>query len=80
MQLVLLAWRQTRRHRLDALSVTWPNQAFHIEWEHPPARLVPKPAEERRKPPFQISVPLRHAVGSPKIEEPNDQPKSFPNP
>ena len=66
MQLVVLARRQTRRHWLDALSVTWPNQAFHIEWEHPPARLVPKPDEERRKPPFQISIPVRHAVASAK--------------
>ena len=66
MQLVVVARRQTRRHRLHALSVPWPDQAFHIKREHPSARLMPKPGNKRRKPSLQISIPARHAVASAK--------------
>jgi hypothetical protein len=76
MQLVVLARRQTRRHRLDALSVAWPDQAFHIERAHPPARLVPKSGNEWRKPPLKVPIPVRHAVGS--KNRANDPTKSFP--
>src|SRR5271168_4034419 len=64
MQLVVVAGRQSRRHRLDALAVARANQACHVERTHPPARLVPQPRQERRKPPLEIPIPVRHAAGS----------------
>src|ERR1700734_2343659 len=64
MQLVVVARRQSRRHRLDALAVARANQACHVERKHPPARLVPQPRQERRKPPLEIPIPVRHAAGS----------------
>src|SRR5271168_744076 len=64
MQLVVVAGRQSRRHRLGALAVARANQACHVERTHPPARLVPQPRQERRKPPLEIPTPVRHAAGS----------------
>src|SRR5271168_5292433 len=64
MQLVVVAGRQSRRHRLGALAVARANQACHVERTHPPARLVPQPRQERRKPPLEIPIPVRHAAGS----------------
>ena len=61
MQLVVVAGRPSRRHRLDALAVARPNQPRHVERAHPPARLVSEPRQERRKPPLKIPIPIRHA-------------------
>ena len=66
MQLVVVARRPSRRHRLDALAVARPNQPSNVERTHPSARLVSEPRQERRKPPLQISIPARHAVASAK--------------
>jgi hypothetical protein len=60
MQLVVVAGRQSRRHRLDALAVARPNQPCHVKRAHPPSRLVPQPRKERRQPPLQIPIPIRH--------------------
>ena len=57
MQLVVVAGRPSRRHRLDALAVARPNQPSYVERTHPSARLVPKPRQERRKPPQKVVIP-----------------------
>jgi hypothetical protein len=38
-----------------------------------------EPRQERRKPMIEISIPVRHAVGSAN-QEADDRAKSFPNP
>ena len=78
MQLVVVAGRPSRRHRLDALAVARPNQPSNVERTHTSARLVSEPRQERRKPAFKISIPTRHAVGS-ENHPANDRAKSFPN-
>src|SRR5476651_1125931 len=60
MQLVVIARRQSRRHRLDALAIARPNQPYYVKRAHPPSRLVPPPRKERRQPPLQIPIPIRH--------------------
>src|SRR5882762_10483229 len=79
MQLVVIARRQSRRHRLDALAVAWTNQPRYIERTHAPSRLVSEPRQERRKPTLEISAPVRHAVNSANREADNPA-KSFTNP
>src|SRR3984885_11814924 len=66
MQLVVVAGRPSRRHRLDALAVARPNQPSYVERTHPSARLVPKPRQERRKPPQKVVIPSRHPSRSAK--------------
>ena len=39
-QLVIVARRQPRRHRLDALAIARSNQSRNIQRTHPPPRLV----------------------------------------
>src|SRR6202034_1173938 len=66
MQLVVVAGRPSRRHRLDALAVARPNQPSYVERTHPSARLVPKPRQERRKPTQKVVIPSRHPSRSAK--------------
>src|ERR1700683_1478387 len=66
MQLVVVAGRPSRRHRLDALAVARPNQPSYGERTHPSARLVPKPRQERRKPTQKVVIPSRHPSRSAK--------------
>ena len=70
MQLVVIAARPSRRHRLDALALARPNQPSNVERTYPPARLVFEPRQERRKPPIKIPAPVRHAAGSRQIPGP----------
>jgi hypothetical protein len=78
MQLVVVAGRPSRRHRLDALALARPNQPSNVERTHPSTRLVSEPRQERRKPPIKIPAPLRHAAGSPNPRA-DQRSKSFPN-
>jgi hypothetical protein len=78
MQLVVVAGRPSRRHRLDALALARPNQPSNVERTHPSTRLVSEPRQERRKPPIKIPAPLRHAAGSPNRRA-DQRSKSFPN-
>ena len=78
MQLVVVAGRPSRRHRLDALAIAWADQPSNVERTHPSTRLVSEPRQERRKPPIKIRAPVRHAVGSANHRA-NDPTKSFPN-
>ena len=78
MQLVVVAGRPSRRHRLDALALARPNQPSNVERTHPSARLVSEPRQERRKPPIKISIPARHA-SPPQNREADNRAKSFPN-
>ena len=64
MQLIVIAGRQSRRHQLDARAIAWTDQPRHIKRAHPPAPLMTQPRQERRKPMIEISIPVRHAVGS----------------
>src|ERR1700690_2598654 len=66
MQLVVVAGRPSRRHRLDALAGARPNQPSYVERPHPSARLVPKPRQERRKPTQKVVIPSRHPSRSAK--------------
>jgi hypothetical protein len=65
MQLVVVAGRPSRRHRLDALALARPNQPSNVERTHPSTRLVSEPRQERRKPPIKIPAPLRRLSKSP---------------
>jgi hypothetical protein len=78
MQLVVIARRPSRRHRLDALAVARPNQPSNVERTHPSTRLMSEPRQERRKPPIKIPIPVRHA-SPPQNREADDRAKSFPN-
>src|SRR5438477_12791406 len=58
-QLVILARRQPRRHRLDALAIARSNQSRDIQRTHPPPRLVTQAIQERLQPASKLIFPIR---------------------
>jgi len=58
MKLIVTDLASARRHRLNALVVSWTNQPGDMGWTHPRPRLVSWRIDERGKTPTEISLPV----------------------
>jgi hypothetical protein len=57
-KLIVADLASARRHRLNALAISWVNQPGNIGRTHPRSRPVPQRRDKRRKPLIKIGLPI----------------------
>src|SRR5215472_14413087 len=68
-QLVILPGSQARRHRLNTLPLTRPDQAGDVEGAHSSPCLVAQTRQERLKPARKLQLPIRHSLGHDRLSK-----------
>ena len=62
MELIVIGCRRPRGHRLNALALTWTDQACNIERAHHPPRLVAQMTQEWREPTLKVFLPVCYPI------------------